>query len=176
MFMRKAVITALLVAGTAAAVQAGPPWISIEYPSNPHHPSTREASLMIRTYHHTQSLTSKIDAAAVGMVDGKRTSMSLDVRDTSMPGVYALRTPLPKGGVWVLSFTMRDQTALASAIVTVNRSGEIAAVSVPSTTSKDGWIVPRAATRADIDAALQTGVVADAGGQKKLFAKKAGTK
>jgi hypothetical protein len=162
MFARKAVIVAAMIAGTAAAVSAGPPWISIEYPTNPHHASTRDASLLIRTYHHTQSIATTIDASAVGVVDGKRMKMALDVRETVMPGVYALRTALPKGGTWVFAFTMRDQTPLASALVTVNRDGVIASVTVPGGKSKDGWVIPRAATPADIEAALRSGVVADA--------------
>lgn len=162
MFARKAVIVAALIAGTAAVVTAGPPWISIEYPTNPHHASTRDASLLIRTYHHTTSLASTIDPQAVGMVDGRRMKMPLDVRETVLPGVYALKTALPTGGTWVFVFTMRDQTALASALVTVNREGVISKVTVPSGMSRDGWVIPRAATQADIEGALRAGVIADA--------------
>jgi hypothetical protein len=155
MMIRRGVIASVLVLVTALAAHAGPPWISIEYPSNPHHPSTRDASLLIHTYHHTQSITAKLDASAVGVVNGRRTTMSLDVRDTALPGVYALRTPLPHNGTWVFTFTMNEHDSPASAIVTINSNGIIERVTVPSSKTKDGWVVPRAATRADVDAALK---------------------
>jgi hypothetical protein len=154
MSIRRFVIAGALALVTAVTVHASPPWISIEYPANPHHPSTRDASLLIRTYKHTQSVTARIDASAVGIVNGKTTTMSLDVRDTALPGVYALRTALPHNGVWVFTFTMNERESPASALVTVNRSGEVTRVTVPSSQTKDGWVIPRAATAADVDAAL----------------------
>ena len=42
-------LASFVVAGLAAA---GPPWIAIEYPANPHDPNTRGAFLTVRTYHH----------------------------------------------------------------------------------------------------------------------------
>src|SRR5688500_8532849 len=149
---RRAIIAAALLLGTAAVAQAGPPWISIEYPSNPHHASTRDAALLIHAYHHSNGISTKVTGTGTGIVDGKRRTITLDVRETVLPGVYALRTPLPKDGTWVLSFTMLDGTAPATALVTVNRQGAIAKVTVPSGT-KDGWVIPRAATQRDIDAA-----------------------
>ena len=49
--VRAAMIAAALVTLAAPAL-AGPPWISVEHPSNPHHPSTRGAAFLVRAYHH----------------------------------------------------------------------------------------------------------------------------
>ncbi len=173
MLTRRLMIAAALLAGTATAGNAGPPWISIEFPANPHHASTRNASFLIHAYHHSNGILSKIDATAIGMVDGKRRTMQLDVRSTATDGLYALRTPLPKDGTWVLSLTMRDGDAPATALVTVDRRGTISKVTVPSTTSKDGWVVPRAVTQKDIEGALQEALIADAASSRKNLARKA---
>ncbi|MEO5511017.1 MAG: hypothetical protein ABIV28_02735 [Longimicrobiales bacterium] len=172
MHTRRILVTAALLFGTARVVHAGPPWISIEFPSNPHHATTRDASFLIHAYHHTQGINTSVTGTAVGIVGGQRRTMRLDVRETALAGVYALRTPLPKDGTWVLSITMKDDNAPATALVTVDRSGSVSKVSVPSSMSRDGWVIPRAATQKDIEAALQQGLIADATTERGALAKK----
>jgi hypothetical protein len=170
MFTRKLLVTSALVLGATSSANAGPPWISIEYPSNPHHETTRNASFLIRAYHHSVGIKSPIEATAIGVVDGKRQTMKLDVRATNQQGVYALQTPLPRGGTWVLSMTIKDGTAPATALVTVDRRGLISKVDVPSSRSRDGWVVPRAATQKDVEAALAEGMLADSGTRRGALA------
>lgn len=146
-------IAALLMAASPAA--AGPPWISVEYPTNPHHPSTRDAAFLVRVYHHSTSITARVTGRAEGRVDGRRTSVPLTVEATATAGVYAIRG-LPEGdGDWVAVIAMADQTATASVVVALGPDGSVVDVRVPSERSPDGWLIPRAVTDADIETGLR---------------------
>jgi hypothetical protein len=158
---RSIMLSATLLLGLAASAQAGPPWISIELPANPHHASTRNASLLVRAYHHSTALNVPIRGVAEGIVDGRRVSLPLTMEATHQAGVFALVTPLPKGGTWVLALTLTEsENATATALVTVDQGGRIVAVDVPSDNSRDGWKVPRRVQQRDIEAALRAAHVA----------------
>jgi hypothetical protein len=167
---RRIVIAALLVAASAVPAAAGPPWISVELPANPHHASTRSASLLLRAYHHSDPLSAPITGVAEGIVDGRRVSHRLELRATNQPGVYAVVTPLPKGGTWVLAFTVAPAPeATATALVTVDPRGRIVGVDVPSNRSRDGWSVPRRVEPRDIEAALRAADVAFGGSDERRY-------
>jgi hypothetical protein len=165
---RTPLLVAALAILAASPASAGPPWIAIEYPANPHHPSTRGAALLVRAYHHSESLAVPVTGTAEGIVEGKRVSRKLDLRATNIPGVYALRSELPNGGTWVLAISVEQgKDATATALVTLNGKGRIAHVEVPSNRSGDGWTVPRAVKPADIERALQVAAAEDAGGDAR---------
>jgi hypothetical protein len=145
----------------AAPALAGPPWISVELPANPHHASTRDASLLVRAYHHSTSINAPLSGVAEGLVDGRRVSLPLELRATNQPGVYAVRTPLPSGGTWILAITVREsKEASATALVTVDPRGRIVSVDVPADRTRDGWMVPRRVEQREIEAALRAAYVA----------------
>lgn len=134
-------------------------------PANPHHASTRNASLLVRAYHHSTALNVPIRGVAEGIVDGRRVSLPLTLEATHQTGVFALVTPLPKGGTWVLALTLtQSENAIATALVTVDHGGRIVAVDVPSDNSRDGWKVPRRVQQRDIEDALRAAHVAPGGG------------
>jgi len=144
--------SALLVAATPAL--AGPPWISVEYPSNPHHPSTRNAAFLIRLYHHSDAIEVPVNGRAEGTVRGQRRSVPVQVKPTAFAGLYAV-SGLPSGdGAWVVVITMNQGESPASALITLGHDGEPLAVRVPSRRTADGWVVPVDVKNADIDAAL----------------------
>ncbi|HSJ08420.1 MAG TPA: hypothetical protein VK928_00865 [Longimicrobiales bacterium] len=164
MQLRSLFLSATLTFAVASAAHAGPPWISVEMPANPHHPSTRDATLLVRAYHHSTGLNAPLRGSAEGIVDGRRVSLPLDLRPTNQAGVFALATPLPKGGTWVLAITLRESgESSATALVTVDTHGRVVAVDVPSGRSRDGWTVPRAVDAGDIEAALRAAHVAHGG-------------
>lgn len=161
--MLRTTLLAVSLSLLATPALAGPPWVSIEYPANPHHPSTRGAALMVRAYHHSTSIDVPVRGTAEGLVDGKRVSRALDLRATNIPGVYALRGELPRNGTWVLAITVvQSGESSASALVTLNGRGGIGEIEVPSTQSRDGWTVPRALSAPDIERALRAASVAQA--------------
>jgi hypothetical protein len=161
MTARRLCLAAAFTLTLSSAAHAGPPWISIELPANPHHASTRNATLLVRAYHHSASLNAPLTGTAEGIVDGRRVSLPLELRPTNQPGVFALTTPLPKGGTWIMAITVTESsTATATALVTVDPRGRIVAVDVPSTRSRDGWSVPSRVDAGDIEAALRSAHIA----------------
>jgi hypothetical protein len=150
-----------LVAGLTLAVStlaiAGPPWIAIEYPANPHDPGTRGALLTVRTYHHGDLMSYEVTGTAEGIVDGRRQTMPLDIRRLSQTGMYAVRWQKPAQGTWMLVITSKQNGShAATALVSIDSRGGVAGVSVPSDAIENGrWRVPRKVAAAEVDAMLK---------------------
>ena len=150
-----AVIAVSLVAAGVAV--AGPPWIAIEYPVNPHDPATRDAFMTVRTYHHGDQVGHELTGTAEGLVNGQRRSMRLDIRRLPQAGGYAVRWRKPADGTWVLVVSSsQDGKHMATAVVTVDNAGRVARVSVPSRPVEGGrWQVPRAVAASEVNAILR---------------------
>ena len=144
----------------ATPTLVGPPWISIEYPANPHDPASRGAFLVVNTFHHGTPMDFQINGTAEGIVNGERRSQKLEFRRTSRPGVHALHRQWPSEGTWVLVIsTHRSSDDGATALVALGGDGSVASVEVPSR-QQEGWTVPRAVTKAEVDALLARRVAA----------------
>lgn len=158
--MRRSYVHAVALAAaalliSAGSVVAGPPWISVEFPTNPHHPSTRDATFLIRAYHHSTSIDVPITATLEGLVGGARKSMPARIVKTHIPGVFAVHADVPADGVWVAAVTLAEgEHSTATALVTLGRNGRVMSANVPSSRTRDGWVVPRAVTAEDIQAEL----------------------
>ena len=148
-----------LAAGLAlvATAHAGPPWIAIEYPPNPFDQATRDALAVVHTYHHGNPTAYPIEGRAVGLVNGSRRSIPLEMRATSQPGVFAVHGELPDEGVWVIAVDMTDEENHidASVLLALDEDGEPVGIRVPSTV-QDGWIVPQRATDRDVEELLRS--------------------
>jgi len=138
-------LTALL------AVSAGPPWISIEYPINPHDQSMRGAFLLVHVFHHSEPIVFPVAGTAEGIVNGERRTIKLEFSETSRTGVYALRRQWATDGVWTL--VIRGEGG-ATAVVELGADGAVASVKVPSRQDR-GWTIPTDVSMDDIDKALQ---------------------
>ena len=140
-----------------AALVAGPPWISIEYPVNPHDQSMRGAMLLVHVFHHAQPITYPVEGTAEGIVNGERRTINLKFTETARTGVYGLSRQWPTEGVWTLVIRMsrgEGGTDGASAVVELSPTGEIASVRVP--TQREGsWTVPADVSMSEIDQALR---------------------
>ncbi|MFZ5623118.1 MAG: hypothetical protein ACOY71_01635 [Gemmatimonadota bacterium] len=145
----------LCSAFTAATAIAGPPWISIELPANPMDPSTRDAYLLVHTFHHEQETRELVSGQAIGFVNGKRTVIELEFDRTSRPGVLALRKQWPDQGAWVLALSVGPRDGQATALVGIGDDGTVRFVKVPTTrdAARGSW--PSRVTGADVDAALR---------------------
>jgi hypothetical protein len=155
--IRKLALLAGLTAIVTTVAVAGPPWIAIEYPANPHDPGTRGALLTVRTYHHGELISYQLSGTAEGIINGRRQTMPLDIRRLPQAGMYAVRWQKPAQGSWVLVITSRQGSSFAAtALVTIDQSGGVASVSVPSNTIENGrWRVPRQVASAEVDAILK---------------------
>ena len=87
---------ALVTLSIAAAAPAplGPPWISIEYPPSPYDQTTRDAFLLVHTFHHGTPITAPLVGKAEGIVSGKRRTVSLEFASTSRTGVLMIGLPV----------------------------------------------------------------------------------
>lgn len=156
------ILTALLAVALAAPALAtpavkGPPWISIEYPVNPHDPSMRGAFLLVHVFHHATPIVYPVEGTAEGIVNGERRSIKLEFTETARPGVYGLRRMWATEGVWTLVIRMSRAPRGgdgATAVVELGADGAIASVRVP-TRREGSWTVPADVSMAEIDQALK---------------------
>ena len=155
--LRKLALAAVLSSVVVTTAIAGPPWIAIEYPVNPHDPNTRGAFCTVRTYHHGDLMAFDITGTAEGLVNGKRQSVRLDIRRLPQAGTYAVRWQKPAEGNWAIVIsTARDGNYMASALIDVDSRGRVASVSVPSDPREGGrWQVPRKIASAEVEALLR---------------------
>jgi hypothetical protein len=155
--LRQLGVVALLTMIASAVAIAGPPWIAIEYPVNPHDPGTRGALLTVRTYHHGELMSYEVTGTAEGIVDGRRQTMALDIRRLTQVGMYAVRWQKPAQGTWMLVITSKQNGShAATALVTIDTQGQVAEVSVPSDPIENGrWRVPRKVAAAEVDVMLK---------------------
>lgn len=142
------------------SARLGPPWISIEYPPNPHDAGTRGAFLVVNSFHHETPVTFPVSGLAEGMVNGERRTVKLELQRTSRPGAYALRKQWSDEGTWVLVLRVHQgDNAAATALVSLARDGSIASVEVP-TRRQGQWTIPRVVTTAEIESLLARRVAA----------------
>jgi hypothetical protein len=155
--LRRLALVAVLSIAAATAAFAGPPWISIESPVNPHDPNTRNAYLTVRVYHHGDLVNNDIAGTAEGLVNGKRQSMKLDIRRLPQTGVFAVYWKKPAAGHWALLIsTSNEGHFLANALVDVDDQGRIASVSVPSVPIEGGrWRSPRQVAASELESILR---------------------
>ena len=157
-----ALVAALSLVAFSPAL-AGPPWISIEYPANPYDRTSRDAFLTVRTYHHGEFQSTTVTGRAEGVVNGKRQSMTLDIRPGSQPGMYVVRWQRPAVGRWVLVINSGTAgVSEATAVVEISPTGGVAGVTVPTKAIANGWIAPRAVLASEIDGLLQGRALASA--------------
>jgi hypothetical protein len=141
---------ALSVAALVSTV-AGPPWISIEYPINPHDQSMRGAFLLVHVFHHSTPIVYPVEGTAEGIVSGERRTIKLEFTETSRTGVYGLRRQWLTEGVWTL--VIKGEGG-ATAVVELGADGTVASVKVPSRQER-GWTIPTDVSMSEIDQALR---------------------
>lgn len=134
-----------------AALLAGPPWISVEYPVNPHDPSMRGAFLLVHVFHHSTPIVYPVEGTAEGIVNGERRSIKLSFTGTARPGVYGLRRQWPTEGVWTL--VIKGEGG-ATAVIDLGANGDVASVKVPTRQERE-WTIPTDVSIDDVDKALR---------------------
>lgn len=139
-----------------AALAVGPPWISIEYPANPHDRANTGAMLYVHVFHHAQPIAYPLEGTAEGIVNGERRSIKLKFTQTTRPAVYGLSRQWPTDGVWtlVIKTSTGDHGSEATAVVELGADGEIASVRVP-TRRQGEWTIPVDVSMDEVDRALR---------------------
>src|SRR6266576_4757216 len=150
-----AALAGVLLATPAFGVK-GPPWISIELPANPYDKSTRDAFLLVHSFHHGTAMGYIVSGTAEGIVGGERRSLKLEFAETSREGVHALKRTWPTEGTWTLVIKANQgPDDAATAVVDLGPGGDVAAIRVP-TMQRGSWTVPAPVSLAEIDAALRS--------------------
>jgi hypothetical protein len=158
MNLRSIVLALVLLVGAVPAF-AGPPWVSIEIPSNPFDRATRGAFFLVRTYHHGTPIALQVRGTMEGIVDGERVSRSLTLERTGTLGLWAVKTSPPSDGAWVLVVYAGADEYSATALVDVTE-GVVRRIDVPY--QRGGEVpVPRAVAPSEIDARLEALAMGD---------------
>ena len=143
------------VFGVGAAVSFGGPWISIETPVNPYDNATRNAVLLVHTFHHGTPEFMPIVGKAEGIVDGQRRAMDVTLDKSSRDGTYGLQRQWGSKGIWMLLITAtpleHGGNSSIQAVVDIGAGGEVERVSIP----RNAQSMPRLLTTAEVDRALQ---------------------
>jgi hypothetical protein len=161
-----------LAISAAAPVTLGPPWISIEYPPSPYDATTREAFLLVHTFHHGTPIVAPVTGKAEGIVSGERRSVSLKFGGTSRTGVYALKKQWPSEGSWVLFITgSQGPNDDVTAIVELSANGQVASVRVP-TQRRGSWNIPADVSASERERIVQGRLAANAGERPAVAAGK----
>jgi len=152
-----------LTIAAAAPARLGPPWISIEYPPSPYDANTRDAFLLVHTFHHATPIGAPVIGKAEGIVSGERRSVSLKFGGTSRTGVYALNKQWPSEGTWVLFITANQgPNDDVTAVVELAADGQVAAVRVP-TERRGSWKVPSDVSTAERESIVKARLAMNAG-------------
>jgi hypothetical protein len=158
MFARRKSIPLVLLLALAlpAPALAGPAWLALEYPVNPHNPATRGALATVRTYHHELSMAFTVRGILEGRVGGRHVTRDVEVVRLDEFDLYAVRGEVPQDGAWVLRLTLLDDRGgtMGSALAAIAADGTIGKVQVPFDMSRDGWTIPREARPDEIAALL----------------------
>jgi hypothetical protein len=93
---------------------------------------------------------SDVNGTAEGLVNGARRSMPLRFESTGRTGQFALRRQWPAEGVWLAKINLRTTTA----IVSFDRDGKVAGITLPTHVVNGSDVVPRAVTDRDVDSTL----------------------
>ena len=152
-------ITRLLALGSFVAATAafGPPWISVEYPANPFDSGSRGAFLLVHAFHHGTPVSFPVSGTAEGIVAGERRTISLEFKNTTRPGVYAVHKQWPTEGTWtlILGVTQGEgEMNTIKAVVELGANGQVASVNVP-TKMQGVWRVPDRVNMADVEKSLK---------------------
>lgn len=147
----------LAFALVAAASHLGPPRITVRAVTGT--PPTAGAVLDITTHHHTEEESADVSGRALAMRNGARVSRPITITAVGTPGRYGVAKQWENGTAWVLVFTVKQgehgSHGTAEAMVRVDATGRIGAITMAGGTNARGDRFPRAFTEREVEAALE---------------------
>jgi hypothetical protein len=111
---------------------------------------TKGATFAVRLEECEDLATARISGTAEGLVNGARTSVPLMLYAAASTGVYLVIQDWSPEGVWVVSLTATCGSSRAGAIVPMGAS-----IAGGGFLREGTKVLPRAATKAEIDSALK---------------------
>jgi len=119
--MRKTLLIA--VAAMAGQLWAGGFFLQLGNPEANAEAKKANAVLVIQATGCHDPATATLTATAVGVVDGKRQSIPLQVTKLSRPGEFALTQQWPKDGKWVIELVGRNGEQFTNTLVAAGSNG-----------------------------------------------------
>ena len=119
--MRKTLLVAM--AAVASQLFAGGFYLQLGNPEANPEAKKANAVLVIKATGCHDPATATLTATAVGVVNGKRESIPLQVTKLSGIGEFALTQQWPKGGKWVIELVARNGEQFTNTLVNAGPDG-----------------------------------------------------
>ena len=122
--MRRTVLTMTAAAMLAAgSLMAGGFWLQLGNPEASAEARKANAVVTIMAAGCSDPAKAEVKATAVGMVNGQRKSIPVEVTKLSHPGMFAIAQQWPKEGKWVIQLEGRSEGRVTSTLVTAGPDG-----------------------------------------------------
>ena len=119
--MKKTIVTLMLAC--AGQMFAGGFWLQAGNPEANPAAGKLGAVVIIKAVGCHDPATAKVTATAVGVVNGERRSIPLELKPLGEPGVYALSQQWPKEGKWVIQFVGRNGEQFTNTLIGAGPAG-----------------------------------------------------
>src|SRR5687768_10041413 len=118
-----AAISLLIVCFSAVVALAGGFHIEVSAP-DPADTKFKDSAIVVRTFECNKLKDIPVAATAEGMVNGRRQSVTLQLKPIS-PGVYAITRQWPAKGNWVVAISSELYGNTRTALVELGPQGEV---------------------------------------------------
>jgi len=119
--MTKTIVTLMLAC--AGQMFAGGFWLQLGNPEANPAAGKMGAVVTIKAVGCHDPATAKVTATAVGVVNGERRSIPLELKPLGEPGAYALSQQWPKEGKWVIQLVGRNGEQFTNTLVGASPGG-----------------------------------------------------
>src|ERR1035438_3549963 len=107
----------------AGQMFAGGFWLQVGNPEANPAAGKMGAVMTIKAVGCHDPATAKVTATAVGMVNGERRAIPLELKPLGEPGVYALAQQWPKEGKWVIQLVGRNGEQFTNTLIGAGTGG-----------------------------------------------------
>ena len=119
--MRKTIVTLMLAC--AGQMFAGGFWLQLGNPEANPEPGKMGAVVIIKAVGCHDPATAKVTATAVGVVNGERRTIPLELKPLGEPGAYSLSQQWPKEGKWVIQLVGRNDEQFTNTLIGAGPGG-----------------------------------------------------
>jgi|ERR1035441_5762821 hypothetical protein len=119
--MRKTIVTLMLAC--VGQMFAGGFWLQVGNPEASPAAGKMGAVAVIKAVGCHDPASAKVTATAVGVVDGERRAIPLELKPLGEPGAYALAQQWPKDGKWVIQLVGRNGEQFTNTLIAAGPGG-----------------------------------------------------
>ena len=119
--MRKTIVT--LILACAGQMFAGGFWLQLGNPEANPAAGKMGAVVIVKAVGCHDPATAKVTATAVGVVNGERRTIPLELKPLGEPGAYSLSQQWPKEGKWVIQLVGRNDEQFTNTLIGAGPGG-----------------------------------------------------